>query len=75
MPKTNVDKVQTQYRNFNDWLRGERKHQKKRQKEVAEYLGISQSQYSKRESGEVEWSFREFLKLLELFNTEVKEVI
>ena len=63
MPRTNVDKVQTQYRNFCDWLRGERKERKIRQKELADYLGMSQSQYSKRENGEVEWLYREVLKI------------
>ena len=63
MPRTNVDKVQTEYRRFNDWLRGERKSKKIRQKEIAEYLGMSQSQYSKRENGEVEWLYREVLKI------------
>ena len=69
MPRTNVDRVATTYRRFNEWLSGERKSRKVRQKVLADYLGISQSQYSKRENGEVEWMLKEYLKILEYFDT------
>ena len=69
MPRTNIDKVATEYRRCNDWIRGERKEQKISQGEMAEYLGITQSQYSKRENGIVEWTLKEWLKALERLNS------
>lgn len=68
MPRTNVDYVATEYRECNDWIRGERKAQKVSQGEMADYLGISQSQYSKRESGKVDWTLKEWIKALERLN-------
>ena len=75
MPRTNVNQVATKYRRFNDWLRGERKARKIKQKEIAEYLNIPQSQYSKRENGEIEWGFKEILEVLELLETDIKDVL
>lgn len=75
MPRTNVDQVATEYRRLNDWIRGERKEQKVNQGEMAEYLGISQSQYSKRENGEVDWSLKEWLKALEYLKVDFRGLL
>ena len=75
MPRTNVDKVETEYRRRNDWIRGERKAQKVSQGEMADYLGISQSQYSKRENGIIDWTVREWLKALERLDKELKDCL
>lgn len=68
MPRTNVDRVATKYRRFNDWIRGELREQHKTQTMLAEYLGIEQSTLSKRMNGDIEWMFRDVLKVLEYFN-------
>lgn len=68
MPRTNVDRVATKYRRFNDWIRGELREQHKTQRELAEYLNIEQSTLSKRMNGEIEWLFIDVLEVLEYFN-------
>lgn len=75
MPRVNVDRVATELRRRNDWIRGERKAQKVSQGQMAEYLGISQSQYSKRENGVVEWTLREWIKAMERLNKELKDCL
>lgn len=74
MPKTNVDRVATKYRRFNDWLRGELKEQRKTQTELADYLNIEQPTLSQRMNGVIEWPFRDVLKVLEYFNASFEEV-
>lgn len=74
MPRTNVNRVKTKYRRFNDWLRWEMKHKKVRQAELAEYLNISQATLSKRMNGEIEWLFIDVLEVLEYFNASFEEV-
>lgn len=68
MPRTNVNRVATKYRRFNDWLRGELKEQHKTQKELADYLNIEQSTLSKRMNGLIEWPFMDVLEVLEFLN-------
>ena len=75
MPRTNVNRVKTQYRRFNDWLRGEMKTRKVRQAELAEYLNIEQATLSKRMNGEIEWLFKDVLEVLEYFNASFEEVL
>jgi transcriptional regulator with XRE-family HTH domain len=74
MPRTNVNRVKTKYRRFNDWLRGEMKRRKVRQAELAEYLNIEQATLSKRMNGEIEWLFVDVLEVLEYFNASFEEV-
>ena len=75
MPRTNVNRVKTKYRRFNDWLRGEMKSRKVRQAELAEYLNISQATLSKRMNGEIGWLFEDVLEVLEYFNASFEEVL
>lgn len=75
MPRTNVNRVKTKYRRFNDWLRGELKEQRKTQNELADYLNIEQSTLSKRMNGLIEWPFRDVLEVLEFFNASFEEVL
>ena len=75
MPRTNVDQVATEYRHFNDWIRGERKVKKITQKAMADYIGISQGQLSKRENGEVEWELRECFKALECLGIDIRGIL
>lgn len=75
MPRTNVNRVKTKYRRFNDWLRGEMKSRKVRQAELAEYLNISQATLSKRMNGEIGWLFEDVLEVLDYFNASFEEVL
>jgi transcriptional regulator with XRE-family HTH domain len=67
MPRTNVNRVATKYRRFNDWLRGELKDRRMTQKQLAEYLGIEQPTLSGRMNGTIEWPFRDVLEVLDYF--------
>lgn len=44
------------------------------QKDLAEYLNISQTQYSRKEKGEVEISDEEWERISKLLKTEVEEI-
>lgn len=44
------------------------------QKDLAEYLNISQTQYSRKEKGEVEISEEEWERISKLLETEVEEI-
>lgn len=74
MPRTNVNRVKTQYRRFNDWLRGEMSERKVNQTKLAEYLHIEQPTLSKRMNGEIQWPFMDVLEVLEYFNASFEEV-
>lgn len=75
MPRTNVDKVQTQYRRFNDFIRGEMKRKKISQMMLAQYLGIGQPALSLRMNGENEWSLRDAFKAAEFLDVDLKEIL
>ena len=75
MPRTKVDTIRYTINHFNDFIRGELRRQKKRQKDLAEYLGISTATLSQKLNNEVEWSFKQFLKVCEFFGKEIEEVI
>lgn len=75
MPRTKVDTIRYTINHFNDYIRGELRRQKKRQKDLAEYLGISTATLSQKLNNEVEWSFKQFLKVCEFFGKEIEEVI
>ncbi len=75
MPRTKVDTIRYTINHFNDFIRGELRRQKKRQKDLAEYLGISTATLSQKLNSEVEWSFKQFLKVCEFFGKEIEEVI
>lgn len=74
MPRTNVNRVKTKYRRFNDWLRGEMKSRKVRQTELAEYLHIEQTTLSKRINGEIQWLFEDVLEVMDYFDASFDEV-
>lgn len=75
MPRTKVDTIRYTINHFNDFIRGELRRQKKKQKDLAEYLGISTATLSQKLNSEVEWSFKQFLKVCEFFGKEIEEVI
>jgi transcriptional regulator with XRE-family HTH domain len=75
MPRTNVDKVATQYRRFNDSIRGEMKRRKVTQAMLAKYLGINQPALSLRMNGENEWSLRDAFKAAEFLEVDIKEIL
>lgn len=51
-----------------------REGHKKEQKELAEYLGISAPNYSKKEAGQVRFSLLEAKKLSEFFGLSIDEI-
>ena len=75
MPRTNVNRVATKYRRFNDWLRGELRRRKMKQEELADYLNIGRSTLTLRLNGTIEWSFRDVLKVLDYFEVDFEEVL
>ena len=75
MPRVNVDKVQTQYRQINDFIRGEMRRKKISQMKLADYLGVGQPALSLRINGESEWTFRDILKVMEFLNVDITEVL
>lgn len=75
MPRTKVDTIRYTINHFNDFIRGELRRQRKRQKDLAEYLGISTATLSQKLNSEVEWSLKQFLKVCEFFGKEIEEVI
>lgn len=75
MPRVNLDRPTTQYRRFNDWLRGERRARKVRQSEIADYLGISQQAYSQKETSVSKWDFMEVLKIMDFFGESLEGIL
>ena len=63
MKQYTIDK---QYRQLNDFIRGELRRKKISQEKVANWLNLSRTGISKRLSGEVEWSLKEIMSLYEL---------
>lgn len=74
MPRVNLDKPTTEYRQFVDWIRGELRRQKKTQVQLADYLRISPVSMSQRMNGAIEWPFREVLEVLEFFGASFTDV-
>lgn len=75
MARTTCDKVGTSYRRFNDWLRGEMHRRGMRQDDLAEYLGCARSTLGFRLNGRIEWSFRDVLKVLDLLDARIEDII
>lgn len=75
MPRTNLSKSGKLVRRFNDWVRGELRTKKIKQKDLAEYLNISQPIISLRLRGLCEWSLRDALEVCEFFDTDIEEII
>ena len=75
MPRTNVDKVATNYRRFNDFVRGELRRRKIRQDSLAEYLNVSRSTITNRLNGNIEWSLRDAFKTIEFLGADLTEIL
>lgn len=75
MARVSCDMTLRKYRRFNDWLRGRMRREKVSQVRLAEYLGVNQQTLSKRLDGQIEWSFRDVLEVLEYFNTDFEEIM
>lgn len=74
MPRTNVNKTETKYRRFNDFVRGEMKRRRQNLGMLADYLNMSRSSLSLRLLGQVEWTFKEFLETLEYLEVDISEI-
>lgn len=68
MARQTCDTIGTEIRRFNDYVRGELKRRHLNQEALADYLGISRSTLSYRLSGQIEWSYRDYLKVKEYFS-------
>ena len=75
MARRTIDTVGSSYRRFNDWLRGELKVRGMTQKDLARMLGTDPSTISFRFSQQREWTFREVLKVCDLFDCDLSEII
>lgn len=75
MARATVDKTGTSLRRWNDWTRGELKRQKKKQEDLAEYIGIDVTGLSKRLTGKTAWSFREVLNALEYLGGNLNDIL
>lgn len=67
-----INNVDIEIRRFNDYVRGELKRRHIGQQTLADYLGVSRSTLSYRLSGQIEWSYRDYLKVCEYFGKESK---
>lgn len=67
-----IDFVDSEIRRFNDYVWGELKRRRLTQKNLADYLEISRSTLSYRLNGQIEWSYRDYLKVCEYFGKESK---
>lgn len=75
MPRTNIDKVATNYRRFNDFIRGELRRKKLKQENLAEYLNVNRSTLTNRLNGRIEWSLRDAFKAVEFLGADLKEIL
>lgn len=57
---------------LNDFIRGELKRKKIRQKTAANYLNITDSTFSRRLDGQTEWTFTELKNLAELMEVSIE---
>ena len=56
-------------------IRKMRRETEKTQKEVADYMGISQAAYSRLEKGEIEISVQKLFVLSELYSVPVERIV
>lgn len=75
MPRTNVDKVATNYRRFNDFIRGELRRKRLNQEDLANYLNVNRSTLTNRLNGRIEWSLRDAFKAVEFLEADLKEIL
>ena len=75
MPRTNVDRVATNYRRFNDSVRGELRRKKLKHEDLAVYLNVERSTITNRLSGKIEWSLRDAFKAAEFLDVDLKEIL
>lgn len=75
MPRTLVNKAEYQTRRFNDYVRGELKRKKLKQKELAEYLNVQQSSISHKLIGRQEWSLIQALNTAEFLGVELSDIL
>lgn len=73
MPRTNVNNTDRIIRNFNNRIRGELSRRKLKQKDLADYLNVSQPIISLRMRDLAEWPFRDMLETCDYFGETFKE--
>ena len=73
--RTTCDIVGSQCRRFNDTVRGELRRRKQKQKDLAEYIGLSSGEISRKLTGEHEWGFKDVLKTCEFLEISIGDII
>lgn len=75
MVRATCDRVGTQCRKFNDFVRGELRRRNLGQDALAEYLNITQACISRKLIGAQEWSLIQALNTADFFDVDVSEMI
>lgn len=79
--RTTLDRAGSGVRRFNSWLRDKLSEsdettgrKKYRQREVAEYIGITQPMLSERMAGKSEWTLKQACSAADYFGVSMEEV-
>lgn len=73
MARSSLNAVGEELKAFNIWVAGMLAVSNKTQRDLADYLCMTQPSISYRLSGQVQWSLRDFFKIQEFFNEKYKE--
>jgi len=73
MPRVAIKKYEYQQRDLMDFFRCELKHQKKRQKDLAQYLGVNQGTLSRWLSEEREYGLVALMKTFDFLDVPKEE--
>lgn len=66
-----INSTDIKYRQLNDFIRGEMKKKKIKQKQIAYRLNLPEASISYRFSGETEWTAREIIIVFEMLGVDV----
>ena len=67
MPKVKLNNRDREIRLFSDYVRGQLRREKKKQEELADFLGIPRPSLSCRLSGKSEWKLSEMADVCQFF--------
>lgn len=65
-----INQTSKEYRQLNDFIRGEMKRQKVSQSSLAYTLNLTQGSISQKLAGQTEWTLWEILNVFEILNIE-----
>ena len=69
MPKVNLDRATRESERFSDYVRGELRRSRKRQIDLAVFLGLPQQAISQRLMGQIDWRLKEMSDVCNYFET------